>query len=77
MGRYNDALYVRRVSGTEPKQTRDEYGDLVDNTDVQETLDYVGMCREEPSSGNSVIEETNGTTLVYTSEVFMPADTQQ
>lgn len=66
-GRYTDTLYVEQPA----QQTRNETGDLVDASAPQ--LVKWGLCREEPSSGNRVLQDADGTTLAYQSEIYLHA----
>ena len=68
-GRYTDMLYVEQPA----EQQLNELGDLVDTKEAE--LVKWGLCREEPSSGNNVLQDGNGTTLAYESEVYLHACT--
>ena len=68
-GRYTDMLYVEQPA----EQQLNELGDLVDTKEAE--LVKWGLCREEPSSGNRVLQDADGTTLAYQSEVYLHAST--
>jgi hypothetical protein len=53
------------------EQALNELGDLVDTKEPQ--LVKWGLCREEPSSGNKVLQDADGTTLAYQSEIYLHA----
>ena len=66
-GRYTDTLYVEQPV----EQALNELGDLVETKEPQ--LVKWGLCREEPSSGNKVLQDADGTTLAYQSEIYLHA----